>query len=678
MENGKLIPPKLDDWTFEEIRQAAIASISIHTPEWTDHNPSDLGITLLELFAWIAEQMIYRLNRVPEKNYLAFLNLLGITRNPPTPAKVDLIFRPATDEAVTIPKGTQAATPVIGTEEGVIFETNEAINAINIKEVLLRDAGGEIEYLSSNLLKAPYKSVEIPLQPGAASLLLLGVGKPTTKTLTLRFQLASDSDKIPVKWHYSNEGAPPEEWPEVKVPGDISFTKDFTASLTISDQHWGKYAFDVIKDKKKNEVVEIECYWVALRLVSEEEAATVVTLSNISGNRVPAENALTIDREIVLGTSNGKPFQVFSLKHAPLYKDPLKKGDPYHHLTIAVEDAGAWSDWTRVEAIDEGEKTQYICNPVTGEISFGNYQIKDGKKSGNGKIPPRGSRIKARTYRYVAGGADANVPAGAIKILRTPVLGVGEVLNELPAREGSDWEDMEDAKRRAPQEIKSRQVAVTVADYEELAINATTDLAKVRCLPPKKKEGNWITEPFNRTPGHVTLLIVPRVDSSVRIPRPSQNLINTVEDYFSDRKVITSILLRPTSPIYREISVYAKVYIKPGLNNSELKELEQRMRERIYTFLHPVEGGLDGNGWEIGQPLYEPDVYDVLKNIPGVSYVEEVKLGVQTLDDDDQPVNDLNEPDPITGVRVNNEEYHLICSVEESRFELELLIDEGR
>lgn len=194
----------------------------------------------------------------------------------------------------------------------------------------------------------------------------------------------------------------------------------------------------------------------------------------------------------------------------------------------------------------------------------------------------------------------------------------------------------------------------------------------------KKKEGNWITEPFNRTPGHVTLLIVPRVDSSVRIPRPSQNLINTVEDYFSDRKVITSILLRPTSPIYREISVYAKVYIKPGLNNSELKELEQRMRERIYTFLHPVEGGLDGNGWEIGQPLYEPDVYDVLKNIPGVSYVEEVKLGVQTLDDDDQPVNDLNEPDPITGVRVNNEEYHLICSVEESRFELELLIDEGR
>ena len=313
MENGKLIPPKLDDWTFEEIRQAAIASISTHTPEWTDHNPSDLGITLLELFAWIAEQMIYRLNRVPEKNYLAFLNLLGITRNPPTPAKVDLTIRSATDEAVTIPKGTQAATPVIGTEEGVIFETNEAINAINIKEVLLRDAGGEIEYLSSNLLKAPYKSVEIPLQPGAASLLLLGVGKSTTKTLTLRFQLASESDKIPVFWHYSTKDTPPEQWQEVKVPGDISFTKDFTASLTISDQHWGKYAFDVIKDKKKNEVVEIECYWVALRLVSEEEAATVVTLSNISGNRVPAENALTIDREIVLGTSNGKPFQVFSL-----------------------------------------------------------------------------------------------------------------------------------------------------------------------------------------------------------------------------------------------------------------------------------------------------------------------------------------------------------------------------
>ncbi len=47
------------------------ALIPKYTKEWTDHNPSDLGVTLVELFAWIVEGMIYRLNRVPDKNFVA-------------------------------------------------------------------------------------------------------------------------------------------------------------------------------------------------------------------------------------------------------------------------------------------------------------------------------------------------------------------------------------------------------------------------------------------------------------------------------------------------------------------------------------------------------------------------------------------------------------------------------
>ena len=49
-----------------------------YAPEWTNHNPSDPGITLIELAAWMTDLLIYRLNQVPDKNYVAFLNLLGI------------------------------------------------------------------------------------------------------------------------------------------------------------------------------------------------------------------------------------------------------------------------------------------------------------------------------------------------------------------------------------------------------------------------------------------------------------------------------------------------------------------------------------------------------------------------------------------------------------------------
>ncbi len=68
----------LDDVTFEELVKEAKSLIPVYTSEWTNHNPSDPGITLVELFAWLCEMIIYRIDQIPEKNYLRFLNLLGI------------------------------------------------------------------------------------------------------------------------------------------------------------------------------------------------------------------------------------------------------------------------------------------------------------------------------------------------------------------------------------------------------------------------------------------------------------------------------------------------------------------------------------------------------------------------------------------------------------------------
>lgn len=70
--------PNLDDRTFEELLNEARALIPVYHKEWTNHNPSDPGITLLELFAWLSEMTIYRINQIPEENYQAFLKLLGI------------------------------------------------------------------------------------------------------------------------------------------------------------------------------------------------------------------------------------------------------------------------------------------------------------------------------------------------------------------------------------------------------------------------------------------------------------------------------------------------------------------------------------------------------------------------------------------------------------------------
>ena len=105
-----MIPsPNLDDRSFEDIVQEAIRLIPQYCPEWTNHNPADPGVTLIELFAWMTEMTLYRLNRVPEKNFLAFLELMGITLSPPQPARAVLQF------AIN-PKADQVVVPVSARE----------------------------------------------------------------------------------------------------------------------------------------------------------------------------------------------------------------------------------------------------------------------------------------------------------------------------------------------------------------------------------------------------------------------------------------------------------------------------------------------------------------------------------------------------------------------------------
>ena len=90
-ENGVRLPEiQLDDRRFQDLVSEARTRIARSCPEWTEHNVSDPGITLIELFAWMTEMTIYRLNRVPDKLHVALLDLLGHPARrpdaPPPPA----------------------------------------------------------------------------------------------------------------------------------------------------------------------------------------------------------------------------------------------------------------------------------------------------------------------------------------------------------------------------------------------------------------------------------------------------------------------------------------------------------------------------------------------------------------------------------------------------------------
>ena len=119
--------PHLDDRSFLDLVTEARARIQQSCPGWTDLSAHDPGIALLEAFAHLTEVMIYRLNQLPEKAYVSFLNLLGVTRHAPTAAWADVRFtRSGPDDApLRIPAGTRVAAARGADPRPVVFVTCE-------------------------------------------------------------------------------------------------------------------------------------------------------------------------------------------------------------------------------------------------------------------------------------------------------------------------------------------------------------------------------------------------------------------------------------------------------------------------------------------------------------------------------------------------------------------------
>ena len=141
--------PNLDSRTFENLVAEALRRVPRYTPDWTNHNDSDPGKALITLNAWLTETLLYQINQVPQQNYVAFLNLLGITPQPARAAATELTFTlkplalPTDPLTVNLPAATRVAVddPDLPTE--VVFETGAAARALNAAVALALVPGAD-------------------------------------------------------------------------------------------------------------------------------------------------------------------------------------------------------------------------------------------------------------------------------------------------------------------------------------------------------------------------------------------------------------------------------------------------------------------------------------------------------------------------------------------------------
>lgn len=695
-ERGRLLAPNLDDRAWKDLVADARALIPTYAPQWTDHNPSDVGMTLIELFAFLVEGLTYRLNRVPEKNYIAFLNLLGVTRDPQTPARAFLGFTAAPGGAVLVPKGSQAQTRASEADPPIVFETDEAVTVLptNLKGAL-QIVKLAYSNLSGSLVAPPGAGSLITLAAGQSVTLALGFDTAVTQEIRLRTRLSRPIEvdpatllpKATLTWVFSQAALAPGSWPAIPgvVDDTAGLTRDGVTRLVVP----GSWASQIpgtwapIMPASAADALATALFWVGLRIANPSAAPVNLGIDAILFNAASSFNALTIPAPETLGAGSGKAFQSFALRNRPLFKRP-DTDTPYDHLGVTVGGVA----WALVEELPHGPGNVYRLDPVTGDVSFGNHDATL-NPGGHGSMPAAGAAVVATSYRYVAGGTSGNVGAGAIRQLRTPVAGIVDVTNVSSSFGGSDEEPIDDAKRRAPEVLRNRNRAVTAEDYEYLAREASTDVVIVRCLEPRmnatagpgappawQKDDPWTFGALERASGNVNLIVVPDYGPAEPRPQPSDDLVHEVRRYLDRRRALTARLI-VGGPRYLPIKATVEVTVfQRAIDNGMVASgaaVVADTQARITAFLHPTRGGRDGRGWQVGQAVFIADLFKAAAPAEDIGFLSKVAIEAQVPLYHQPPLgpggswNDILERPfslslLVPGAAVRLADYELVCS----------------
>jgi predicted phage baseplate assembly protein len=616
--------PNLDDRTFQDIVDEAKRLIPRYCPEWTNHNLSDPGVALIELFAWMSEMVLYRLNQVPDRLYVKFLNLVGIEPFPASVARADVTFLLSTvlDQAVVVPEGTEVATAELE-GEAVIFSTTEEL-VISPPRLMAAKTGtaGNDQLFFDAWDDVRFEGAEVvcftsdPITPGDA--MYLG----------FEDSLAGNLLRLTVKATIAGTGIQPEDAPiaweswsgESWVPARVQ--SDTTGGLNRNGQI---LLLVPPRAAQPLSLGDTRAFWLRARLLTARNGQPFYQASprvgevkaETLGGTVVAEHATVIGPE-VLGRSDGTPGQSFAVLRAPV----LPRTDGERAQVVVTGDHTRPGEqrtrpWEEVDDFTASgpEDHHYVLHSGSGTVEFGpSVRYADGSTRQHGAAPPDGAEMTITRYRHGGGGA-GNVGADTLTVMRSSVAFIDRVTNFDPATGGVDPETVRNAKLRGPLTLRTGQRAVTVRDFERMTLESSSEVARVRCLAPASAGAP------------VRLLVVPdvrrRPDEHVLDDFAlSDQLVAGIGDHLEPRRLLgTSVEI--CTPFYQGVTVAGLVQALPGRPHTLVR---QRCLDALYRYVNPLVGGADGNGWAFDTDLNASPVSEILEAVEGVERVEELLL----------------------------------------------------
>lgn len=452
-----------------------------------------------------------------------------------------------------------------------------------------------------------------------------------------------------IRWEYCHT---PESWNWKKLnvydgtegltePGIVSInfpeeTQPF--ELFGEERHWirarvTRDAFVNDETKRREGTIDGEARELETPAVESQGTKAPPTLEGIYPNTQWAYNERSVEEP--LGSSDGSPNQEFRVANTPITEADVWVNEVSSLSATEQRELEAerpddvrptnpagngiqefWVRWTEVSDFLDSDPTSrhYRLDRTNGQILFGDGQA--------GAIPPSGENNIQVEYK-TGGGSEGNVDANAVTDLRSSISLIDSVTNLRQSDGGTDTESLDQAITRAPKQIKNRGRAVSAEDFEQIAKAASRQLSRVRCEPEMDEDGE-------RTPGWVTLLVIPRERRDR--PTPSLELRQRVKEAVSEHAPATlvdheekRVVVR--GPDYAEVSVETTVDTH-GVES--ITNLKNTIESTLENYFHPLTGGRDGEGWEFGRAPRLSQLSTLIEETEGVERVRDITMTIET------------------------------------------------
>ena len=603
--------PNLDDRRFQDLVDDAKRLVQQRCPEWTDHNVSDPGVTLIELFAWMTDQLLYRLNRVPDRNYVKFLELIGVTPLPadrgPRPSDVlalgaaagrrhDPGRRPRSRRSAPRPtrrscsrrsrtcrssRRELARARLDDRRQDAAATTwrrsTRAPSVFCFQEVpaARRRAAtsGCPRPCPSNAVRLRFKCRHRgrrrrPDQPAAR----LG-GVDGRRLGAVRARLRHDRRPQPRRRRRAPRPARPRRVADRQAarrlaPGPGHGARRGPARLQRLAQHHGPHRDHDRRHRRRG-----------------QRRARARTRSS--------------------GSPRACPAQRFLLKRGPVVPGDDAAGRSRSPTTRA----GTSGPRCPTSPASGPDDKHFTLDLSTGEVRLGPaVRLADGALRRYGAVPAKGAHLRLREYR------DRRRPQRQRR--RRGADQRAEVVDPVrrPGREPAAG-----PRRRRRRGHRERQgpradpAARPRPRRHDRGLRAARPRGGARGRPgPGRGRGRRRRRRVGPGAGRAVGGVRARAGCGSTSSSPAEDTLQKITDRLEESRVIgTRAIVEP--PVYRGITVVAKLRARPRINPTRLQE---EALHALYEYFHPITGGPDGTGWPFGRPVNVGEVYSVLQGAP--------------------------------------------------------------